>query len=276
MRKNFFFDLFNIEAHPLRVIIRAIFRKVNFGASLTLRYRLGVLERQHYAYLIYEAASLAKKLGKPKISIIEFGVAGGRGLIFLERYAEWAESVLGVEIEVYGFDTGSGLPEPYDYRDLPYHWQSGFYSLNKSSLLPKLRRSKLILGNVEDTVAKFTRDYNPAPVGAVIHDMDFYSSTSNALKFFEESSKFLMPRVFCYFDDTIGSSIELYSEFTGQRLAIQEFNNQDILRKIGTPFYLRVQQSRGLWVNQIWVLHVFDHPEYCHFISQRNQQLPIS
>jgi len=269
------FKLASVEVFPFRALIRALFKRFYFGLSLDLRFELGVLERQHYAYVIHEAASLARRLGYPRISIVEFGVAGGRGLLFLETYAEWAEKKLGVQIEIYGFDTGSGLPEPLDYRDLPYHWRRGFYAMNKESLLDKLRRSKLILGNVDDTVKTFIDIYKPAPVGAVLHDMDFYSSTVSSLTLFRESPKFLMPRVFCYFDDTIGSAVELYSEYTGQRLAIKEFNEKLSQRKFATPFYLRVQQARGIWVNQIWILHIFDHPDYNRFISQADQQLPL-
>ena len=36
-----------------------------------------------------------------------------------------------------------------------------------------------------------------------------------------------LPRVFCYFDDVLGSEIELYNDYTGERLAINEFNNEN-------------------------------------------------
>ena len=35
------------------------------------------IERPNYAYCMYNAAILAKQLGYSKISVIEFGVAGG-------------------------------------------------------------------------------------------------------------------------------------------------------------------------------------------------------
>jgi hypothetical protein len=55
---------------------------------------------------------LGKTLGHERISVIEYGVAGGNGLRMLEEHAKKIESILGVKIEVYGFDTGKGLPQP--------------------------------------------------------------------------------------------------------------------------------------------------------------------
>jgi hypothetical protein len=49
------------------------------------------LERMAYAYGLYQAALEAKALGIPAISAVEFGVAGGNGLVALERYAEHVE-----------------------------------------------------------------------------------------------------------------------------------------------------------------------------------------
>ncbi len=76
-------------------------------------------KRPHYAYTLLQAATLAQRLSLPKISAIEFGVAGGKGLLNLEYHATKIEQLTGVEIELYGFDTGAGLPQPKDYRDLP-------------------------------------------------------------------------------------------------------------------------------------------------------------
>ena len=53
--------------------------------------------------------------------MLEFGVAGGAGLLSLERIAELVEGLTGVEIEVHGFDTGTGLPAPKDYRGYATH-----------------------------------------------------------------------------------------------------------------------------------------------------------
>ena len=43
--------------------------------------------RPNYAYCIYHSSILAKRLGHKSISFIEFGVAGGNGLVFIEKFA---------------------------------------------------------------------------------------------------------------------------------------------------------------------------------------------
>ena len=86
-----------------------------------------LFERPHYAYGVYHAALQARELGIKKISVIEFGVADGKGLIALENVAIEIEKKIGIDINVYGFDTGQGMPESLDYRDLPYVWKKGFF-----------------------------------------------------------------------------------------------------------------------------------------------------
>jgi hypothetical protein len=54
-----------------------------------------------------QGAHLAKALGIKRVSVIEFGVAGGNGLVALDRIAEKVEQALGIDIDVYGFDTGA-------------------------------------------------------------------------------------------------------------------------------------------------------------------------
>lgn len=259
---------------PVRHLVRRAIRDTGLG-SFEFRYRIGALHRMNYAYIVYQAARLATRLGQRRIAVIEYGVAGGTGLIWLERHAESVEKLFPVEIEVYGFDTGGGLPSPRDYRDLPYHWQAGFFSMDYEALQRKLRRAKLVLGDVAETWKSFFDTHRPAPIAAVAHDLDFYSSTAAALNMFAVDYDKLMPRIFCYFDDTIGGDDELYSDFTGERLAIAEFNAAHANRKIAVPHYLRAQDPGEIWRHQIWVCHHFDHPRYNEFIGVQDQHLPL-
>lgn len=259
---------------PLRTMMRRAIGRLRIG-SFAFRYRIGALDRPHYAYILYQAAQLAARLGLPRISAIEFGVAGGNGLVWMERHAEAIEKLFPVKIDIYGFDTGGGLPEPKDYRDLPYHWQGGFFAMDQDALRARLKRAKLVIGDVAETLPAFMDQPGLAPVGAVSHDFDFYSSTMEGLRLFEGAAERTLPRVYCYFDDTMGADMELYSDFTGERLAIEDFNRATDMRKIGIPYYLRARQALGAWVNQIWVCHLFDHPRYNQFISSADQQLPL-
>jgi len=259
---------------PFRRILKRAISKLNLG-SYRFRVSIGAVPRPHYAHIIYQAAQLAARLGQKRISVLELGVAGGNGLLWLERHAEKIEKLFPVEIEVYGFDNEKGLPAPSDHRDLPYHWQEGFFSMDRERLEARLTRAKLILGDVAKTAETFFSTHAPAPIGAVVHDLDFYTSTMAGLKLFEGDSTHLMPRVYCYFDDTMGGDIEVYTEHIGERAAIAEFNAANHHRQLGVPYYLRALQALGGWVHQIWILHAFDHPRYADFISEDGQKLDL-
>ena len=97
---------------------------------------------------VVAAAVQATREGVKEISVIEFGVAGGEGLLALESESEVVERETGIRIRVFGFDNGAnGLPEPIgDYRDLPDRWKSGDYAMDEAALKGALApRRTLIL-----------------------------------------------------------------------------------------------------------------------------------
>jgi hypothetical protein len=201
---------------------------------------------------MYQAARLAKLLRVPRISVLEFGVAGGKGLLVLETHARWIERELGVGLDIYGFDTGEGLPEPLDYRDVPYAWKAGFFKMNRAALEKRLAVSRLVIGNVRDTGRTFFDQYNPAPIGCAFHDLDFYSSTRDALTVLEAPSERFLPRVFHYFDDIIGTDLVLQNEFVGQRRAILEFNESHSDRKIVARADLRLSRLHASAIQSVY------------------------
>ena len=168
-----------------------------------------------------------------------------------------------------------GLPEPVDYRDIPYGWKAGFFKMDRGALEQRLKASRLVIGNVRDTSQAFFDQYNPAPIGCVFHDLDFYLSTRDALTVLEASSERYLPRIFHYFDDIIGSDLMLQNEFVGQRRAIQEFNECHANRKIAGCHHFHRRKTRKKWHQQIFVFHDFLHPQYNQFIEADNQQLPL-
>ena len=263
-------SLLNIKSKMKKRLKRLIDKK-RIG-SFEFRMKINALERMNYAYICYNAAKLAKKLDYDRISVIEYGVAGGKGLIILEEYAEEIKKLLNIKIDIYGFDLGTGLPKPKDYRDLPYHWREGFFSMDEQNLRSILKYANLIIGNIESTSKEFFSKYNPAPICAKIHELDFYSSTKIALSMLKADTKFFLPRVYCYIDDTIGTEIELYNDFTGERLAINEFNSQNENIKLSVPYHL-LAEANETWYHQIWICHFFKHKKYNSFISEPNQQL---
>ncbi len=86
---------------------------------------------------------------------IEIGVAGGNGLVALERAAALAGERLGVEVETYGFDTGQGLPPPRDHRDAPFIMDRGDFPMDVAALRSRLSRAELVLGDVRETIPGF-------------------------------------------------------------------------------------------------------------------------
>jgi hypothetical protein len=205
------------------------------------------------------AAALASALEIDRIAVVEFGVAGGNGLLALETIAADVAQRSGVEIEVYGFDTGSGLPKPQDYRDLPQMWSEGAFAMDVDALRRRLTSAELILGPVAETVPAFAANVS-CPVGFVAFDLDMYTSTIDAFSLLEASGSALLPRIVCYFDDIIGFS---HSEFTGERLAIKEFNQRHQTRKISKLYGLRyVLDLDHWWTDMMYMFHAFDHPRY--------------
>ena len=262
-----------LDPYPLRTSIRRVIQRFRIG-PYEQRLKVGAVDRPHYGYCVYNAATLAKRLGHNRMSVLEFGVAGGNGLVNLEYHAQEVSRLLSIDIDIYGFDTGEGLPEPLDYRDLPYHWKPGFFKMDIPKLKARLKKATLVLGDIRDTSRDFFERYSPAPIGAIAHDFDFYSSTATALRMLEASEEYYLPRVFCYFDDTVGSEVELYSDFAGERLAINEFNKTHDAIKLGLPYHLLGKRMVEPWYHQIWICHFFEHSRYNQFVSTESQSLP--
>jgi hypothetical protein len=256
---------------------RSLWQRFPFG-SVATRVRYGIFDRPHYAYGVYCAADLAKRLGLEAISVIEFGVAGGRGLIALENIARIVAREIGIQIHVVGFDSGQGMPKPLDYRDLPHVWNVGYYQMDVRVLRAALSPStELVLGPIEETVAVWLPK---ASVGFIAFDLDYYSSTKSAFRLFErESSNFCLPRVYCYFDDLMWPEHACHNEYIGELSAIREFNQDRDDKKICPIHMLRhMRIHEESWNEMMYVFHDFKHPLYCKNLTpagERHRQLPL-
>ena len=156
--------LFKILTHPtpLRLALARKLIKQFCLFSYEDRLSIDAIDRPHYGYCIFQAARLASLLRYPKISIVEFGCGGGNGLLNAEMHITEVMKIFAVEIELYGFDAGSGLPSPCDYRDMPHYFRSGLYKMDRHSLERKLKRAKLIIGDVRDRCATFLQQKSSA------------------------------------------------------------------------------------------------------------------
>jgi hypothetical protein len=218
--------------------------------------------RPSYTWGALQAVYLARTIGVDRVSLIEFGVAGGNGLIALERAAEMLEREFEVGVDVYGFDSGCGLPQPTDYRDLPNLFSEGSFPMNEKELRARLKRANLILGLVKETIPAFIAS-KPAPVAFISFDLDLYSSTTQTFRLLEADTSLLMPRIHCHFDDILGFT---HADHNGERLAITEFNASNPNRKIspiyGLRHYLPRPYLNDIWAEQAYMAHILDHPLY--------------
>lgn len=247
---------------PIRVYLAVlVMRKFKLG-GFRLRLKLDAVPYPWYAYGMLNAAIQAKELGLTRISAIEFGVAGGNGMVAMQDLAKEIEDDLGITFELFGFDSGSGLPSTSDYRDQLYFWSQGSFSMDVAALKARLDRSELILGDVADTTSTFFRNYNPAPIGFIAFDLDYYTSTKAAFNIFSNPHESYLPRVECYMDDIGSYEVLSASHGTGVLRAIDEFN-----KEFETKIYKKEQVARfrhfvSGWNDCMYVHHRFNHPEY--------------
>ena len=244
--------------YPLRVaLFRGLRRLRNKFSRSHYYYRtvFNEVERPEYGYCIYKAAMLAKSLGYPGISVLEFGIAKGGGLLNIENHIENIRREIDLKFDVYGFGLEEGLPAPQDYRDLPFKWWQGRFNADTGAIEKKLKISKLVLGDVKETCGTFFENYDAPPVGAALFDLDYYSSTRDAFQVFGDSKNYL-PRVYCNFDDILGTN-----EYIGELRAIKEFNEANPAKKFAKPYGLFAER-RAVWNEKIFTFHDFDHPRY--------------
>ncbi len=216
--------------------------------------------RQQYAFPILYAADQARKYGYETVTVIEFGVAGGAGLLNLCRIAERTLKATGIKFRVVGFDTGKGMPPPVDYRDLPESFQEGDFPMDEQRLKQALPAfAELILGDIAETIPPFLRSLrSDAPIGFVAVDVDYYSSAKKALSVLGGSAGVYLPIVLVYLDD-IG--VDGSNPWTGELLAVNEFNRRHKLRKIAPFTLLRSRRifKNTQWIDRTFAAHIHDH-----------------
>ena len=142
--------------------------------------------------------------------------------------------------------------------------------MDEPTLRARLHPAKLVLGNVADTVSEFFTRHNPAPVGAIFNDLDLYTSTRDSLRLFEQDVSRFLPRLFMYFDDVIGTELEMYSECNGQLLALSEFNSRQQEVFVGLNQNL-LARNEVEYRYQIYYAHMRSHPLYRQYIGGEDQ-----
>ena len=217
--------------------------------------------KPYYAYGLIQAVEYAKKYNFKAVTVIEFGVASGRGIYYLSEFKEELEKFENIKINIFGFDTGKGMPKSSDYRDHPDKFNEGDYSMLLDKEKIESYGCKLIIGDIKDTLKGFHKELSRnSPIGFLAFDLDTYNSCKSALKLFNYNENFFLPYVFCYFDDCDGR--HHFTKFTGELLAIEEFNKKNK--------FIKIDNDRGIWNHhklipkQVWydrcfIAHFFKH-----------------
>jgi hypothetical protein len=249
-------------AEPMAVNLASALVAV-FGSYRT-KIAFDLIPRQFYAFGLLAAADTANRFGIKSLTALEFGVAEGTGLINIGKIAARLRPETGVEFKVFGFDSGKGMPPPCDYRDHPELYREGdFPMVDCERLRTRLPpNTHLILGELKDTVPDFARSLSPdAPLGFVSVDVDYFSSTSEALNLLvDPDPRKYLPTSVIYFDDIDDWSS---NDWCGELLAIHEFNQHNPMRKLRHDPFLVARRviKHAVWHEQVFLLHVLDHPE---------------
>src|SRR5712664_3973338 len=81
---------------PFRLFVKGIIKAL--PTSIRTKANWDAVDRPHYLVGVLEAVDEAAREGISEISVIEFGIAGGNGLLSLEKYAAAVEGETGVRI----------------------------------------------------------------------------------------------------------------------------------------------------------------------------------
>jgi len=245
-------------SEPLHLNFISLFIAI-FG-TLRKRIEFDLVLRQQHAYSLLDAADQAKKYGYTKVSIFEFGVAAGAGLLNLQSLAKRITTFTGIGFDIYGFDTGTGMPSPVSFKDHPELYQTGDFPMDFEKLEKKLdNNTQLVLGPISNSIVKFLAlNFSHAPIGFISIDVDYYSSTVDALNLFKHSATNFLPRVVIYLDDLEDLS---HNSYCGEQAAVHEFTSQNPLRPIEKHPFLRGYRlfKNARWIDHIYQCHVLDH-----------------
>lgn len=246
-------------SEPLHLNLLSIF--LYFFGSLRTKIEFDLVLRQYHAYALLEAADLAKRHNKSEVTVIEFGVANGAGLSNIQEISKRITKSTGISFKIFGFDTGAGMPPPISYKDHPDLYREGDFPMDFNKLQESLDdNTKLIIGKIEETLPIFMKNnFEDSPIAFISIDVDYYSSTVEALKILEMSMDKYLPRVLIYLDDLQDKS---HNSWCGELAAVTEFSSSHEYRKIERHTFLRGYRifKNARWIDHIFTAHILDHP----------------
>jgi hypothetical protein len=119
-------------------------------------------------------------------------VAGGNGLLALEEIAKAVGQHFEIPIAVLGFDTGLGMPEPSDFRDLRKY---GERLLSNGYSRPAIttHQREAFSGRCRGSRSEDSRQRRHAPAWTLGLRLDYYSSTAQALRIIDGAATTRLP-----------------------------------------------------------------------------------
>jgi len=178
----------------------------------------------------------------------------------IDEIAKNITKLTGIHFKIYGFDSGKGMPKPTSYKDHPEYYLEGDFKMNFELLKKNLSENvSLIIGDVEKTLPQFIKNLSKKePIGFISFDLDYYSSTKNAFEILKVDAALFFPLTYLYFDDI---TLPNHNNYSGELLAINEFNQENKYRKIEYHRFLENERifRNATWIKQLYSFHVLDH-----------------
>lgn len=217
--------------------------------------------RPQYAFGILNSAQIAKSLGFKKVTLIEFGVGSGAGLMNMIELARKTKKATGIDFQIVGFDTGAGMPKAKDFRDHPDLYSQGDFPMEWEKLSLALQgEAQIFIGEIKNSLEKFIAALSPdAPIGFVSLDVDYYSSAVDALNLFKVLPQYFLPTTHIHVDDI---QLEPHNSLCGELRAIKEFNASQKERILERHSFFENRRifRNATWLKHMYQLHLLDHP----------------
>jgi hypothetical protein len=242
-----------------RAALRGAALSLNIPPSALVRYDL--IQREYYALPMLLASMEAQRLGLAGMTVAELGVGAGGGMINLCELATLFARQFKLDYRIVGLDSGAGLPDPRDYRDHPELWRGQQFVHDRDALRRQLTpNAKVIYGEVRDTAPQLLAEIDPAhPLGFIVADLDYYSSTRDALDgLLTGPADRYLPAITMYVDDV--EAMLTANRWCGAALALEEFNAKSAQRKIEQKAVRTKFGPKRGWHRRIYCCHVLDHP----------------
>ena len=135
--------------------------------------------------------------------------------------------------------------------------------MDRSALEARIAgRASLVIGDIANTATSWIPNAD-APLGAILFDLDLYTSTMAAFALLVKEN--VLPRIWCYFDDICGGPENAFSDGIGEREAIRQFNlmpERKLRHDRLSPAYVFKGMVPESWHQQIYLYHRLSHPQY--------------